>query len=159
MAVDNFNGIKLLGRSLRCDHVDKYKLPKEIREKEEEILEADPEAIVDIGPGHAYKDKELENEFSVTRGVNVWGSVPNELSKKISESEKNVKLKKDKSKKHKKKDSSDSKKHKEKKQKRTEDTVNSDEEHAKRRAAVSTIQPSIPFNPSVQTDEGCSIFF
>ncbi|RYG67950.1 IST3 family protein, partial [archaeon] len=36
LAVDNFNGIKLLGRTLRCDHVENYKLPKHIRDGEEE---------------------------------------------------------------------------------------------------------------------------
>jgi hypothetical protein len=62
-----------LGRTLRCDHVEKYKLPKEIRQKEEERLESNPEASVDIGPGHAYQDKELENEFNIQKGVKVWG--------------------------------------------------------------------------------------
>ena len=72
LAVDNFNGSKLLGRVLRVDHVDRYKLPKEVREKEEERLEEDPEAAVKIGPGHAYAGKELANEFSVTKGLDLW---------------------------------------------------------------------------------------
>ena len=29
LAVDNFNGVKLLGKVLRVDHVEKYKLPKQ----------------------------------------------------------------------------------------------------------------------------------
>mmetsp|Transcript_3073 Transcript_3073/g.4723 ORF Transcript_3073/g.4723 Transcript_3073/m.4723 type:complete len:303 (+) Transcript_3073:25-933(+) len=74
LAVDNFNGIKLLGRVLRVDHVDKYKLPKEVREREEERLEEDPEADVSIGPGHAYKDKELENAYSISQGQDLWSA-------------------------------------------------------------------------------------
>lgn len=31
LAVDNFNGIQLLGRTLRVDHKDKYALPKEVK--------------------------------------------------------------------------------------------------------------------------------
>ena len=34
LAVDNFNGIKLLGRSLRVDHVEDYRLSKHLRGKE-----------------------------------------------------------------------------------------------------------------------------
>lgn len=72
LAVDNFNGVKLLGRVLRCDHVDKYKLPKEIRDKEEELLDENPEASVEIGPGHSYKDKELASEHNIHKGVNLF---------------------------------------------------------------------------------------
>lgn len=72
LAVDNFNGMKLLGRTLRCDHVEEYRLPKEVREKEMEALENDPEARVDIGPGHAYKNTELATEHDVNRGVDLW---------------------------------------------------------------------------------------
>lgn len=36
LAVDNFNGVKLLDRTLRVDHKEKYALPKEVLEKEEE---------------------------------------------------------------------------------------------------------------------------
>jgi RNA-binding motif X-linked protein 2 len=72
LAVDNFNGIKLLGRTLRCDHVDKYKLSKDVRQREEDLLENDPEAEPDIGPGHAYKDQEMANDFSISDGTDVW---------------------------------------------------------------------------------------
>lgn len=51
LAVDNFNGVKLIGRTLRCDHVDNYKLSRDVRKKEEDILENDPDAEVDVGPG------------------------------------------------------------------------------------------------------------
>lgn len=72
LAVDNFNGISLLDRTLRCDHVDKYKLPKEIRQREEEAIDEDPLKDVNIGPGHAYIGKELENDVTIERGVNPW---------------------------------------------------------------------------------------
>lgn len=72
LAVDNFNGIKLLGRSLRCDHVDQYKLPKEIKDKEIEALQENPDHKIKLGPGHAYRGKELENAFNIEQGVNIW---------------------------------------------------------------------------------------
>lgn len=31
LAVDNFNGIELLGRTIRVDHKHKYSLPAEVR--------------------------------------------------------------------------------------------------------------------------------
>ncbi len=74
LAVDNFNGISLLGRTLRCDHVENYKLPKEILDKESEILDNDPAAEVNIGPGHAYKHKELGSEYDINMGVDLWGA-------------------------------------------------------------------------------------
>jgi RNA-binding motif X-linked protein 2 len=72
LAVDNFNGIKLLDRTLRCDHVDKYKLPKEVRQKEEEELEMNPNAEVKLGPGHAYKSQDLENHYDIASGIDLW---------------------------------------------------------------------------------------
>ncbi len=81
LAVDNFNGMKLIGRIIRCDHVDRYKLPKHIREKEEEKITNDPNSLIDIGPGHAYKEKELANNFNIESGVNLWD---NDVSKKIA---------------------------------------------------------------------------
>ncbi len=33
LAVDNFTGAQLLGRTLRVDHVQKYRLPKDLRDK------------------------------------------------------------------------------------------------------------------------------
>ena len=81
LAVDNFNGIKLVGRVLRCDHVDKYKLPKEVREREEEMLEANPTADVDIGPGHAYKAKTLASQYTIEQGIDLWAPAGGSSSK------------------------------------------------------------------------------
>jgi RNA-binding motif X-linked protein 2 len=72
LAVDNFNGVKLLGRVLRCDHVDQYKLPKEVKDKEIEAFNEDPEHRVQIGPGHAYRGKELANDYDIKRGMDLW---------------------------------------------------------------------------------------
>lgn len=72
LAVDNFNNIKLLGRTLRCDHVDEYKLSKDVRKNEEKLLDENPEMDVSIGPGHAYKSKQLENDFNISKGINLW---------------------------------------------------------------------------------------
>ena len=95
LAVDNFNGIKLLGRTLRCDHVEKYKLPKEIRKKEEEELDRRPDATVHIGPGHAYRSKELQNEFNISKGQDLWaGSKVDEKGDKKRKKHKHMKEKK-----------------------------------------------------------------
>jgi hypothetical protein len=58
-----------LGRSLRIDHVEKYKLPKKVLEAEE------AKEAPDIGAGHAYKDKELKNGFSISRGQDLFSRV------------------------------------------------------------------------------------
>jgi len=41
LAVDNFAGSRVLGRSIRVDHVEKYRLPKHILEKEEVSVRAE----------------------------------------------------------------------------------------------------------------------
>uniref|UniRef100_A0A336LTE9 CSON004118 protein n=1 Tax=Culicoides sonorensis TaxID=179676 RepID=A0A336LTE9_CULSO len=38
LAVDNLNGIKILGRALRVDHVAEYKVPKEHEKQDEETI-------------------------------------------------------------------------------------------------------------------------
>jgi RNA-binding motif X-linked protein 2 len=71
LAVDNFNGIELLGRTLRVDHKLGYegqRKKKADRTKEDE----GPQAHV---PGHAYKDKELAggpDGFTIDRGVRIF---------------------------------------------------------------------------------------
>jgi RNA-binding motif X-linked protein 2 len=118
LAVDNFNGTKLLGRTLRVDHVSQYKLPKEIRDQEMEKLEkamekkrvesrgkpvSTDDLKIDIGPGHAYRNKELANYFNISKGVDLWNSAP--VEDHISDDEKDKKKKKKKDhhkKKHKK---------------------------------------------------------
>ena len=131
LAVDNFNGIKLLGRVLRCDHVDQYRLPKEVRQREEELLSADPEAMPDISAGHAYKTKELASSFTISAGIDVWAAPINptdyvnelgtnihkEVSTEFNESEDDMDMKNKKEKKEKKskKESKEGRHHKEEK--------------------------------------------
>lgn len=71
LAVDNFCGTKVLGRSLRVDHVEKYRLPKHLLEKEEEIART--------GPGHAYDGKELANEYNIQQGQDLFAPVKQEV--------------------------------------------------------------------------------
>lgn len=89
LAVDNFNGVKLLGRTLRVDHVDQYKLPKEIKDEEIKKLEEsrDGEVDVRIEPGHAYRNKDFENGYSIKRGVDLWKQPGEEDSEDQSEEE------------------------------------------------------------------------
>ncbi len=63
LAVDNITGSKILGRSIRVDHVEKYRLPKHLLEKEEAIS---------TNPGHAYEGKELASEFRLDHGQDLF---------------------------------------------------------------------------------------
>eukprot|EP00540_Astrosyne_radiata_P007815 CAMPEP_0116838550 /NCGR_PEP_ID=MMETSP0418-20121206/9276_1 /TAXON_ID=1158023 /ORGANISM="Astrosyne radiata, Strain 13vi08-1A" /LENGTH=243 /DNA_ID=CAMNT_0004468567 /DNA_START=806 /DNA_END=1534 /DNA_ORIENTATION=+ len=65
LAVDNFTGSKVLGRTLRVDHVENYRLPKEIMQKEENKKNR-------TNPGHAYADKELANSYSLQQGPDLF---------------------------------------------------------------------------------------
>jgi RNA-binding motif X-linked protein 2 len=100
LAVDNFNGMSLLGRTVRVDHVDKYKLPKEVLKKEEEELERNPNAEVSIGPGHAYQTKDLVNDYNITSGIDLWSTGASkrmdERDNHISEERRSKKEKKEK---------------------------------------------------------------
>jgi RNA-binding motif X-linked protein 2 len=68
LAVDNLTGSKILGRSIRVDHVEKYRLPKHLLEKEEA-------AVVETGPGHAYHDKELASQYNLQQGHDLFAPV------------------------------------------------------------------------------------
>ena len=81
LAVDNFNGAKLLGRTLRVDHCEKYRLPKEVLEKEEQDAALAKYGPGDEGaqaskyaPGHAYVGKEHASEFKLSQGVDVFAA-------------------------------------------------------------------------------------
>jgi hypothetical protein len=52
-----------LGRSIRVDHCEKYRLPKHLLEKEE---------AVSTDPGHAYQNQELANNFSLQKGHDLF---------------------------------------------------------------------------------------
>mmetsp|Transcript_30493 Transcript_30493/g.63658 ORF Transcript_30493/g.63658 Transcript_30493/m.63658 type:complete len:281 (-) Transcript_30493:327-1169(-) len=66
LAVDNFCGIELCGRSLRVDHVENYRLPKHLLEKEEQ------EGAVLTQPGLAYHGKQMANDFSLQSGQDLF---------------------------------------------------------------------------------------
>jgi len=86
LAVDNMVGSTILGRSIKIDHVENYRLPKNVLEKEEEKRnqqrqqqqqqqsgggENDDDFNVG-GAGHAYKDKEMENKYRINHGVDLF---------------------------------------------------------------------------------------
>ena len=62
LAVDNLTGAKVLGRTLCCDHVEEYRLPKELQDKEKDKSGGDVKWEV----GHAYKGKDLASKYDVT---------------------------------------------------------------------------------------------
>ena len=78
---------QLCGRSLRVDHVENYRLPKHILEKEEQV-----NAIItkSSATGHAYLGQEFANEFNLERGQDLFAPPPpppsssKELSTKTS---------------------------------------------------------------------------
>lgn len=71
LAVDNLNGAALLRRTLRVDHCEKYKLPPELRDQEEETDVYGP-AVSKFAPGAAYRDKDLASSQTLERGVDVF---------------------------------------------------------------------------------------
>lgn len=106
IAVDNFNGTTLLKRVVRCDHVDQYKLPKEIRDRETAKLEEDPNSTVSIGPGHAYKPEDLSNEYNIMKGQDLWAAPSSSRQEDDDEERRHKKSKKHKKHKHRSKDKS-----------------------------------------------------
>jgi RNA-binding motif protein, X-linked 2 len=64
LAVDNLTGAKILGRSIRVDHVEQYRLPKELLERET------PNSL---DAGHAYQGVELENSYNIHQGQDLFG--------------------------------------------------------------------------------------
>ncbi|GAB9475791.1 U2 snrnp component ist3 [Globisporangium polare] len=90
LAVDNMNGARVLERVIRVDHVLQYKLPKEIRDREDAkdnaALSSDNEDDDDDPkrprglPGHAYEGKELDGKYDISHGHNVFAA-PEESKK------------------------------------------------------------------------------
>jgi RNA-binding motif protein, X-linked 2 len=69
LAVDNLIGSQILGRSLRVDHVEHYRLPKKLQEQEQSKREQQEQ----LGEaGHAYKGVELENKYNIQKGVDLF---------------------------------------------------------------------------------------
>lgn len=81
LAVDNMGGATVLGRSIRIDHVENYRLPKNVLEKEAEMAaknNAQHGGDNVGGAGHAYKDKELANQYKIDQGVDLFGGGNND---------------------------------------------------------------------------------
>lgn len=83
LAVDNLTGSQVLGRTLRVDHVENYRLPKHVQEKERKktdgehdggLSDASPSGVA--GPGHAYKDQELATSFNIQSGQDLFAPPP-----------------------------------------------------------------------------------
>ena len=77
LAVDNFCGSKVLGFSIRVDHVEKYKLPKHLQEREDDKEHYGPQkGERPMGQvGHAYEGRELKNSFSIHHGQDLFAPV------------------------------------------------------------------------------------
>jgi RNA-binding motif protein, X-linked 2 len=72
LAVDNLAGAQVLGRSLRVDHVEHYRLPKKLQEQEQGKLEQRRQ----LGEaGHAYEGVELENNYNIQKGVDLFAPI------------------------------------------------------------------------------------
>jgi RNA-binding motif X-linked protein 2 len=69
LAVDNLNGARLLGNALRVSHT-RYERPKKKKAEEDAMTEEDLRAA--MAPGHAYVGVELENEYSLENGYDVF---------------------------------------------------------------------------------------
>ena len=72
LAVDNLCGATVCGRSLRVDHVENYRLPKHLAEKERE--EEEGKASAAGAAGHAYEGKELASEFTLQKGQDLFST-------------------------------------------------------------------------------------
>jgi RNA-binding motif protein, X-linked 2 len=86
LAVDNLIGVPLLDRSLRIDHVENYRLPRHLMEKEEEEERRNHTNSVHDNhnkntsnilaqPGLAYLGQDLSNDFSLERGQDLFAPV------------------------------------------------------------------------------------
>jgi len=92
LSVDNLNGSKILGRSIRVDHVENYRLPKNLREKQKEeeeggsscsnnnnnTLQYDESKHLKVG--HAYDNKELANSFDIYHGQDLFAVAEHAVS-------------------------------------------------------------------------------
>ena len=92
LAVDNLTGSVVLGRTLRVDHVEKYRLPKHVQDKEDEDEKqqqannnsddegGDGSGVAEVG--HAYKGQELASSFNIQSGHDLFAPPPPAQSSK-----------------------------------------------------------------------------
>ncbi|XP_017781902.1 PREDICTED: RNA-binding motif protein, X-linked 2 [Nicrophorus vespilloides] len=111
LSVDNLNGIKVLNRSMRVDHVSNYKIPKHVREeadlksKVNPPVESRPIKAEPLGPVDDFRETladHIQGEIKLPRRLPI-GTVKLEPNTEEEEKVKTKKHKKDK--KHKKKKS------------------------------------------------------
>lgn len=88
LAVDNLTGSQVLGRTLRVDHVENYRLPKRVQEKEKKKINGEDdgsrsdESSIDVAePGHAYKDQELASSYNIQSGQDLFAPPKDERGK------------------------------------------------------------------------------
>lgn len=99
LAVDNFNATKICGRTIKVDHVNDYRVPKEFRENNDEVLEYKPTGPDGSGWGEFKRlteDRLTEHQEKVLDAEGQW---ERQLMKEFRKG--NAKDKKHKSKKHK----------------------------------------------------------
>lgn len=82
LAVDNLTGSQVLGRTLRVDHVEKYRLPKHLQEKEDGKDDDGSEGGDESGgvaeAGHAYRDQELASSYNIQSGQDLFAAPKDE---------------------------------------------------------------------------------
>ncbi len=128
LAVDNFNGVNLLGRTLRVDHA-RYERPKKKKDIEAGLSEADLEEL--HRPGHAYQDAskiEIQGEHDLFQGVDHFKRPKKTLIKDKSASKVEKRSKK---KAEKRKSKKNSKKRKKKKSKKNSENKSSSSKRAR----------------------------
>jgi len=150
LAVDNFCGVVLCGRSLRVDHVENYRLPKHLLEKEDEEKKEQQQQSAVVQPGHAYQEQELANEYSLQHGQDLFApstATAAETKKETARpttSQQLLKKKKKESKKKERSDDNDSRKakkrRKEERRQRKEQKKAEHEEKRRRRRARKLIK-------------------
>jgi len=81
LAVDNLTGSQILGRTMRVDHVENYRLPKHLQEKERNENDVDGKEVASSSSsggvataGHAYKDQELANSYNIQSGQDLFAA-------------------------------------------------------------------------------------
>lgn len=139
LAVDNFCGMKIMNRSIRIDHVEKYRLPKHLQKKEDEGDEENNDDDIDevkpSGPGHAYQGQELASEYSISKGQDLFGiDIPKKKELDVDDHDERYHRKKRKHKHSRRKEESSSytkEKKKRKKHHRRGDDRKSDRKHRK----------------------------
>lgn len=83
LAVDNLTGSQIIGRTMRVDHVENYRLPKHLQEKEQKNANdvngkegsSSSSSASDVAiAGHAYKDQELANSYNILSGQDLFAA-------------------------------------------------------------------------------------